>query len=98
MGNDMSVIGGTFGAVAPEASSLPEAIKMTFETGGANNFWIILAIAASFLIMILGVAGGIEKSCKVMIPALYVLFIALAIMMPFVPGSSEGYKLSLIHI
>lgn len=92
MGNDMSVIGGTFGAVAPEASSLPEAIKMTFETGGANNFWIILAIAASFLIMILGVAGGIEKSCKVMIPALYVLFIALAIMMPFVPGSSEGYK------
>lgn len=27
-----------------------------------------------------------------MIPALYVLFIILAIMMPFVPGSSEGYK------
>lgn len=42
--------------------------------------------------MILGIAGGIEKSCKVMIPALYVLFIILAIMMPFVPGSSEGYK------
>ena len=80
------------GAVAPEAASLPEAIKMTFATGGANNFWIILAIAVSFLIMILGIAGGIEKSCKVMIPALYVLFIILAIMMPFVPGSSEGYK------
>ena len=92
MGNDMNVIGGTFGAVAPEAASLPEAIKMTFATGGANNFWIILAIAVSFLIMILGIAGGIEKSCKVMIPALYVLFIILAIMMPFVPGSSEGYK------
>lgn len=86
MGNDMNVIGGTFGAVAPEAASLPEAIKMTFATGGANNFWIILAIAVSFLIMILGIAGGIEKSCKVMIPALYVLFIILAIMMPFVPG------------
>lgn len=92
MGNDMNVIGGTFGAVAPEAASLPEAIKMTFATGGANNFWIILAIAVSFLIMILGIAGGIEKSCKVMIPALYVLFIILAIMMPFVPGSSEGYQ------
>ena len=92
MGNDMNVIGGTFGAVAPEAASLPEAIKMTFTTGGANKIWIILAIAVSFLIMILGIAGGIEKSCKVMIPALYVLFIILAIMMPFVPGSSEGYK------
>ena len=92
MGNDMNVIGGTFGAVAPEAASLPEAIKMTFATGGANNFWIILAIAVSFLIMILGIAGCIEKSCKVMIPALYVLFIILAIMMPFVPGSSEVYQ------
>ena len=92
MGQDMNVIGGTFGAVAPEAATLPEAVKMTFETGGANNLWIIIAIVASFLIMIMGVAGGIEKSCKVMIPALYALFIILAIMMIFVPGSSEGYK------
>lgn len=92
MGQDMNVIGGTFGAVAPEAATLPEAVKMTFETGGANNLWIIIAIVASFLIMIMGVAGGIEKSCKIMIPALYALFIILAIMMIFVPGSSEGYK------
>lgn len=92
MGQDMNVIGGTFGAVAPEASTLPEAIKMTFATGGANNLWIIIAIVASFFIMILGVAGGIERSCKVMIPALYVLFIALAIFTIFVPGTREGYK------
>lgn len=37
MGSDMATIGGTFGAVAPEANTLGEAIKMTFETGGANN-------------------------------------------------------------
>jgi len=92
MGKDMSVIGGTFGAVAPEAATLPEAVKMTLSTGGANNLWIIIAIVASFLIMILGVAGGIERSCKVMIPALYVLFIALAVFTIFVPGTSEGYK------
>ena len=92
MGSDMNVIGSTFGAVAPEAATLPEAIKMTLETGGANNFWIIVAIVASFVIMLLGIAGGIEKACKIMIPALYVLFIGLAIFMIFVPGTAEGYK------
>ena len=92
MGQDMNVIGGTFGAVAPEASTLGEAIKLTFATGGANNLWIIIAIVASFAIMIFGISGGIEKSCKVMIPALYVLFIILAVVMIFVPGTSEGYK------
>jgi NSS family neurotransmitter:Na+ symporter len=42
--------------------------------------------------MILGVSGGIERSCKIMIPALYVLFIALAIFTLFVPGTADGYK------
>ena len=42
--------------------------------------------------MILGVSGGIEKSCKIMIPALYVLFIILAVMMIFTPGTAEGYR------
>lgn len=92
MGQDMSVIGGTFGAVAPEAATLPEAIKMTFEVGGANNFWIIVAVAVSFAIMIMGIGGGIEASCKVMIPALYVLFIFLAVFMMFIPGAGDGYK------
>ena len=92
MGSDMAVIGGSFGAVAPEAASLGEALKMTFETGGANNLWIIIAVVVSAVIMFLGVAGGIEKSCKVMIPALYVLFVFLAIYMIFVPGTAAGYE------
>ncbi len=92
MGQDMNVIGGTFGAVAPEAETLGEALKMTFATGGANNLWIIIAIVASFAIMIFGISGGIEKSCKIMIPALYVLFIILAVAMIFIPGTSDGYK------
>ena len=92
MGSDMATIGGTFGAVAPEAATLGEAIKMTLATGGANNFWIIVAVVVSFVIMLLGISGGIEKSCKIMIPALYVLFIGLAIFMIFVPGTDAGYK------
>ncbi len=92
MGQDMDAIGGAFGAVAPEADNLIAAIQQTLATGGANNFWIIFGIVISFLIMILGVSGGIEKSCKIMIPALYVLFIILAVMMIFTPGTAEGYR------
>lgn len=92
MGQDMNVIGETFSAVAPEADNLIQAVQMTFETGGANNLWIIVGIAVSFLIMIMGVSGGIEKSCKMMIPVLYALFIALAVFMIFTPGTGAGYQ------
>lgn len=92
MGGNMDLIRRTFGAVAPEADSLIEAVRMTLATGGANNFWIIVGIAVSFVIMILGVSRGIEKSCKIMIPALYVLFIALAVVMVFTPGTGSGYR------
>lgn len=92
MGQDMNIIGGTFGAVAPEASSLGEAIQMTFSTGGANNMWIIVGVIVSLLVMVMGVAGGIEKSCKIMIPALYVLFVILAVVIVFIPGTEAGYK------
>ena len=65
---------------------------MTLGTGGANNLWIAVGIVVSFLIMIMGVAGGIEKSCKIMIPILYVLFITLAVFMVFMPGTRSGYQ------
>lgn len=92
MGQDMDAIGGTFGSVAPEADSLLQAVQMTLETGDANNLWITVGIVVSFLIMIMGVAGGIEKSCKIMIPILYVLFITLAVFMLFIPGTRNGYQ------
>lgn len=92
MGQDMNVIGGTFDKVAPAADNLIEAIQQTFATGGANNFWIIIGVVVSLVIMVLGVAGGIEKSCKIMIPALYVLFIGLAVLMIFTPDTGAGYS------
>lgn len=92
MGQDMSAIGGAFGAVAPEADSLGEAIKMTFATGGANNLWIIVGVIVSLLIMVMGVAGGIEKANKVMMPVLFFLFLGLGIYIATLDGSSEGYK------
>ncbi len=95
MGQDMAVIGGTFGAAAPEAQTLGEAVSMMIEGGifgVGNGVWIIVAVVVSVIIMCLGVADGIEKSCKVMIPALFGLFVAMAVYIAFLPGAADGYK------
>ena len=95
MGQDMSVIGPTFGAAAPEAATLGEAVKFMLDGGifgVGNGVWIIVAVAVSVIIMCLGVAGGIEKACKIMIPALFGLFLVLAIYIGFLPGAVDGYK------
>lgn len=95
MGQDMNVIGGTFGAAAPETKTLGEGISMMLQNGifgVGNGFWIIVAIVVSVVIMALGVAGGIEKACKIMIPMLFGLFLIMAVYIAFLPGASDGYK------
>ncbi|MBQ0038119.1 MAG: sodium-dependent transporter [Clostridiales bacterium] len=77
MGQDMDVIGGSFGATA--------------SAWGANT-WIIVAIIVTFIIMVLGVSGGIEKVNKVLMPALFGLFLVLAIYIATLPGSGDGYR------
>lgn len=77
MGNDMDVIGSTFGTTA---------------VAGGANVWVVIAIIVSFIIMSMGVAGGIEKANKIMMPVLFILFVCLGIYIMFQPGSSDGYK------
>lgn len=54
--------------------------------------WHFLAILICFIIMIGGISKGIEKVNKVMMPAFFFLFIALAIKISTLPGAEEGYK------
>lgn len=77
MGTDMDIIGGTFGETA---------------SAWGANIWIILALAVSFSIMALGVAGGIEIANRIMMPILFGLLLILAVYISFLPGASEGYK------
>lgn len=77
MGQDMDVIGGTFGTTA--------------DSWGAN-VWIVIAVAVSFGIMVFGISGGIEKANKVMMPVLFGLFVILGIYIAFLPGASDGYR------
>ena len=77
MGQNMDVIGGTFGKTASARGA---------------NIWIIITICISFTIMFLGVSKGIEKANKVMMPLLFFLFVALGIYIATLSGASKGYK------
>ncbi|MDO5563904.1 MAG: sodium-dependent transporter [Eubacteriales bacterium] len=92
MGTDMSVIGGTFGAAAPESASLGESISTVFSGAAGNSLWLIIGLAVSLAIMAMGIAGGIEKANKIMMPTLFFLFVALGVYIFTLPGSGDGYK------
>lgn len=77
MGQDMDVIGGAFGATA---------------SAWGANVWIVVAIVASFAIMAMGIASGIETANKIMMPALFFLFVVLGIYVSTLPGATDGYK------
>ena len=95
MGQDMNVIGGTFGGTAPEAATLGEAIGMMFQNGIfgiGNGVWQVIGLIVALVIMAMGVAGGIEKANKVMMPVLFFLFVILGIYIATLPGAADGYK------
>lgn len=77
MGQDMDAIGGMFGSTA---------------SAFGNNFWLVFAVLVTAVIMALGIAGGIERANKIMMPLLFVLFFGLGIYIFTLPGASAGYK------
>ena len=74
-----------------DISGYEQAFGTTASSFG-NNLWLIVALAVTFTIMVLGVASGIEKANKIMIPLFFLLFMGLAVYVYFQPGASEGYK------
>lgn len=95
LGTDMGAIGGTFGVTAPEAETLGEALKAMASAGFfgiGNGVWQIVALVVSLAIMVMGIAGGIEKANKIMMPVLFGLFLVLAVYIATLPGAQEGYK------
>lgn len=77
MGQDMDVIGGTFGATASAMGA---------------NLWIVVAALVAFAIMAMGVSAGIEKANKIMMPVLFFLLLGMAVYIAFLPGASGGYQ------
>jgi NSS family neurotransmitter:Na+ symporter len=61
-------------------------------TPGAMVPWHILATVAATLIIFKGVAEGLEKINKILIPALFVMLVILAVRANMLPGSVEGLR------
>ena len=53
--------------------------------------WHLIAVAFTVVILIFGVASGIEKLSKFMMPAFFILFFIIAVRVAFLPGAVEGY-------
>lgn len=54
--------------------------------------WHAAIVLLVSVVMLLGVARGIEKVSKVLMPLFFVLFLALAVWVAFLPGAAEGYR------
>lgn len=64
----------------------------SFAGTAASIPWNVVSIIITVLIISLGVTHGIEKISKIIMPALFVIFIALAIRSLTLPGAIEGVR------
>ena len=55
-------------------------------------FWMVLFMTVTHIVVVRGVKGGIEKFSKVMMPALFIIIIALAVCSALLPGASQGLE------
>jgi len=54
--------------------------------------WHAIFMGATILIVVRGISGGIEKASKVMMPALFGIFLILVVRAVTLPGAFEGIK------
>jgi len=75
-------------------------IPLDFDVFRANPFAILplfgIFMAASTLIVLGGISGGIEKAAKIMMPVLFVLLIVVIIRSVTLPGAMAGIEYYLV--
>ena len=76
-----------------QASSVDEFGGMFNAVAGSfgNVGWHIVALVLTFVIMTYGIASGIEKANKIMMPLFFVMFVGMAIYISTLPGAAAGY-------
>lgn len=57
-----------------------------------NTAWQAVAMVICFVVMALGIGGGIERANKVLMPVFFILFLVLAVYIAGLPGAMEGYR------
>jgi NSS family neurotransmitter:Na+ symporter len=57
---------------------------------GSSVIWVLIFLALTVLIVLGGVSGGIEKFCKIAMPALFVMLVIIVIRSCTLPGAGAG--------
>ena len=84
-------INGTLTSFATDNDMIGMAFNQTASAFG-NNFWIIVAGISSMLIMSFGIAKGIERANKFLMPILFILLLGLAVYIGQNPAAARGYQ------
>lgn len=53
--------------------------------------WHLTGLAITFVLMIFGIANGIEKANKIIMPLFFMLFAVMGIRVAFLDGAADGY-------
>lgn len=81
-----------FGSITGSALSENSVQYFQGMSGSFSNVpWHLVALAITFITMLFGVSGGIEKLNKIVMPLFFLMFLVLAIVMLFNPGAMAGY-------
>ena len=78
----------TGSVLAGDAQGFFDALAVSF----GSIPWHAVCVGLTAVILILGVAGGIERISKFMMPAFFILFLIIALRVAFLPGAAEGYR------
>ena len=73
-------------------SSIEQFFGVFICNGGSMILWTAIFIALNAFVVAAGVEGGIEKFCKIGMPALFVMLLIVIIYVAVQPGAGGGYK------
>lgn len=83
-----------WGALSGEMLAAPDVGAYFGEICGdfGSLGWHMLTLAIGAVMLAAGIAKGIERACKVMMPLFYILFLYMAFRVALMPDAAEGYQ------
>lgn len=76
----------------PLTEMTPETVGAVMGNWQVSIIYSLIFYAATFFIVVKGIAGGIEKYAKILMPGLFILLVIIMLRSITLPGASEGLK------
>lgn len=88
----LAYIAKSFTGLLTEPESIGDAFGLFISSTGQPLIWMLVFLVFNVLIVAKGIAGGIEKASKVLMPTLLVLLIFIGIRSISLPGADAGLR------